>query len=121
MPRRFSSRAASSACADGLRGDDAVVVAVALPQVALDRAQHFAVVVDGQDDGLGHRVSGASERRGAAPDAGSVTRNSVPLRPGVHVDRAAMALDDAARDVEAETGALADVLGGEERIEDAVH
>ena len=105
----------------GLRGDDPVVLTIALAQIALDRVQHFAIVVDGQNDRLGHDRRGnpvAAARWGV--EAGSVTQNSVPLAARVHVDRAVMALHDAAGDVEAEARALADVLGREKRIEDAV-
>ena len=65
----------------GLRRDDAVVVAVLLAQVALNRTQHLAVVVHRQNHGLRHRVSGAAEGEGRHSDAGSVTQNSVPPFP----------------------------------------
>ena len=64
-----------------LRGDDPVVLTVALPQIALDRAQHFVIVVDGQDDGLGHQARDLSRLTRWSGDAGSVTQNSVPPGP----------------------------------------
>ena len=51
---------------------------------------------------------------------GSRIVNVVPCADlGLDLDRAAVALDDAVDDRQAEAGALADVLGGEERVEDA--
>jgi len=47
--------------------------------------------------------------------------NEVPFAGlGVHIDEAAGLLDDAIDRRQAEAGALADFLGGEERLEDLV-
>ena len=48
-------------------------------------------------------------------------RNAVPLADfGLRIDEAAGLLDDAVDRREAEPGALADILGGEERLENLV-
>ena len=88
------------------------------------------------DQGLGRDVVATSETllparpRGGVgsvtflrpPDqpSGSVTRSTVPPSAGVDLDLAAVPLHhDAPGDVEPEAGALADVLGREERLERA--
>ena len=40
----------------GGRLDDPVVGSEVMPEVALDGVQHFGIVIDGQQDGLGHAV-----------------------------------------------------------------
>ena len=111
---------------DGLlrrrRRHDAVRLTIVLSQIALDGTQHFVVVVDHQDDGLCAHEGNASFADGSAGGftAGNVTRNSVPVGLVRHVDRAVMALNDPPRDVETKAGALADFLGREKWIEDAM-
>ena len=51
---------------------------------------------------------------------GMRTRTGRRSRTRIELDLAGVSFDDATADVEAETGALADILGGEERLEDSV-
>jgi hypothetical protein len=58
------------------RGDDAVLLAIVPPEVALDRAQHVAIVVHRQQDRLSHHsVPGRSLR---APRGGAACARSAP-------------------------------------------
>ena len=97
----------------------------AAPRSRLLALQEVPVVVDEQDGGLGgHAVAPLSSISAACPPAwvlGSSTWKVVPRSGlGVEPDVAVVHLDDAVADGQAEAGALADALGGEEGLEDLV-
>src|SRR5258708_3569155 len=87
-------------------------------QPIIQDREEIAVVVHGENDRLAHGKMllqtgpcGLVERQ---PDA-----ERRALRSGREGQRAMVALNHSARDIEAETGAFADALRREERIEDA--
>ena len=81
-------------------------------QVALDRIQHLRLVVDSQNHRFRHRDQWSRVvDRQRNPELGSSGAR-------LEVDIAVVAADQPAGDVEAETRALPDRFGGEERVED---
>ena len=95
------------------RADDRVGLPVPRAEIAAHRREHLRIVVNDEEDGLVHGCPPAP----SASASGRETRNSV--RPGAvsTLDLGVVVADQAPDDIEAETGALPDRLGREERFE----
>src|SRR5438270_9208102 len=85
-------------------------------EIPLDRVQHFRLIVNSQNDRLGHGALTRSTRarrlggdRQRDPELGSAGAR-------LEFDISIVPTDEPPRNVEAKTGALTDRLGGEERI-----
>ena len=101
--------------AEGLEGllgrGEAAGREIAQPQVGLQQVAHAPLVIDDEDSWL----------HGLAPSGKKTVKQLPSSGPAGHVDPAAVLLDDAVGDRQPQSGAFADLLGGEERLEEVLH